>query len=365
MHHATDELVSSLLDRAEQSRMCLPATNQAELRRLLRRVGAGGLANPFPYLFVRRTYWETLASKPDIRALHITRGLAELHPDWVFAQASAALAYNLQVTGASLRQVHLAVSRASHSNSLAEIKRHAIPNEELSETQTVGGIRVTSFWRTVFDCLRSLPGREALVIADSVARTCGLDARQIMRELMLRFRKRKGLDCALGIARFADGRSENGGESQVRANIMRLGYEMPELQAWFDNPIDPGSAYRVDFLWRYEDGEPAIVGELDGYRKSEDADLRGGRSAERVLADERRRESRLTAHRVAVMRMSFAEAMDLGYLDKLLRAYGVPRRHESLAWTHVYHEELGDWSATARVHVPKRPLVKVRKPPRQ
>lgn len=64
----------------------------------------------------------------------------------------------------------------------------------------------------------------------------------------------------------ADGRSENGGESVVRAIILELGFAEPDLQVEIEDPLNPGTYKRVDYYWLLEDGR-AIVGELDGFEK--------------------------------------------------------------------------------------------------
>lgn len=77
-----------------------------------------------------------------------------------------------------------------------------------------------------------------------------------------------------------------------------------------------------------EDGS-RIIGEFDGRAKYEDASLRGGRDALRVLEDERRRESRLTAYGMPIMRFSYRDAMNAAYFARLLKRFGVPWRREA------------------------------------
>ena len=64
---------------------------------------------------------------------------------------------------------------------------------------------------------------------------------------------------------FANGLSENGGESFARGTMIDLGFMVPELQHEFVAP-NSGVKYRCDFLWRVPGGG-LIVGELDGYDK--------------------------------------------------------------------------------------------------
>ena len=64
---------------------------------------------------------------------------------------------------------------------------------------------------------------------------------------------------------FANGLSENGGESFARGTMIDLGFMVPELQHEFVAP-NSGVKYRCDFLWQLPGGG-LIVGELDGYGK--------------------------------------------------------------------------------------------------
>ncbi len=356
MSRCVDERLSKLLDAAERRGACLAAQSRDDRRALQARMQKGDLVSPFPLLYARKGYWDGLASRPDLRALHLVRGFAALHPDAVFAQTSAALLYGLQVTGASLGALHLATPSSAHSASSGGIMRHAIPDEEFEACPSIGGIRVTSFWRTVFDCLRTLPEREGIVVADSAARKMGVSAWRMHEQIYRRFQRHKGIDRALGVARFADGRSENGGESVARACMMSLGYELPELQVWFNDPVDNDRSYRVDYLWRDELGRPLVIGELDGHEKTGSPEMLGSKTTHRALADERRRESRLTALGVPVMRMSFREATDPAYLDRLLHAYGVPHKRGRWAWTHAMSLNMEGWAVWTHVSVPKRPL---------
>ncbi|MFZ2756017.1 MAG: hypothetical protein WAY93_04025, partial [Atopobiaceae bacterium] len=133
-----------------------------------------------------------------------------------------------------------------------------------------------------------------------------------------------GIRQARRVASLADGRAENGGESIARATMVELGFALPELQAEFRDPVG-GNAYRVDFLWSLPGGQQ-VAGELDGREKYVNPSMTGGRTPVEVLTAERRRESRLTACGVKVLRFSLPEVLDHPYFARLLEAYGIPRR---------------------------------------
>ena len=333
MGQKVDLRLAALLDEAETRTSCLVPANDADRKALDRRKPAEVIC-PRPGLYARRAKWELLKRHPDIRALMVVRGLATQHPDWVFAHVSAALAHGLQVSGRSLGKIHLATNQTAHTESSGQIVRHCVPNEELAECVSVGGVRVTSLLRTAFDCMRSLPADEALVVADSLLRKTGRTAWWLVRTIKDAYCGWRGIGRALAVARFADGRSENGGESMARAAIIRQGLEVPVLQQWFFDPVE-GLGRRVDFAWYNEAGELVAIGELDGACKLEDADKVGKGGATEVLSAERRRESRLTFSKVPVGRFTFAEATRDGYLRRLLTAAGVPMREPGAVWARV------------------------------
>ena len=130
-------------------------------------------------------------------------------------------------------------------------------------------------------------------------------------------------------AALADGRAESGGESIARHTLHELGFVAPELQVWIEDPIEPGTWFRVDFLWLTEAGR-LIIGELDGRQKTGRPELMRGRDALRVMQDERFRESHLTALRPVIIRFPYEVARDPGQLGPLLERYGVPR--DSGSW---------------------------------
>lgn len=273
MGQKVDLRLAALLDEAETRTSCLVPANDADRKALDRRKPAEVIC-PRPGLYARRAKWELLKRHPDIRALMVVRGLATQYPDWVFAHVSAALAHGLQVSGRSLGKIHLATNQIAHTESSGQIVRHCVPNEELAECVSVGGVRVTSLLRTAFDCMRSLPADEALVVADSLLRKTGRTAWWLVRTIKDAYCGWRGIGRALAVARFADGRSENGGESMARAAIIRQGLEVPVLQQWFFDPVE-GLGRRVDFAWYNEAGELVAIGELDGACKLEDADKVG------------------------------------------------------------------------------------------
>ena len=150
-------------------------------------------------------------------------------------------------------------------------------------------------------------------------------ALQVVDYLRSGHRGRRGVRGAMRVAALADARAESGGESIARWTMLEAGFEPPELQVWIEDPVEPGTWFRVDFLWLLPDGS-VIIGEMDGRQKTERPELMGGRSAVRVLQDERLRESHLSALRPAVVRFGYDVARDPVLLGSLLDSFGVPRQ---------------------------------------
>lgn len=82
---------------------------------------------------------------------------------------------------------------------------------------------------------------------------------------------------------------------------------------------------------RFAEDGVVIVGELDGAQKRVDPRMTKGKDMERVLMEERMRESRLTLYDIAVMRFGFADTEDPREFAALLDGFGVPRRGPRLA----------------------------------
>lgn len=309
-----------LLDAAEQEGVVLHPRDANERRQLARMALRGDLMRLAPGFYVRSTWYEALG--PEERQLCLARTYHRLHPDWVFCHFSAAAAYGLWVSEGQLEKVHVRYGPGSWSRDAGLVVRHELL---ASGTEWVNELPVTSLARTVLDCIRESDFPRALAIADSALRLQGISAQEFaafMRQEM--GAGTHGLVRALAVVGLADARSESAGESMARARMMELGYRMPELQVSVPDPVEPGRTYRVDFLWQLDDGS-LVAGEYDGRGKYLDEELTAGRDAFDVLADERRREARIAANDIRVLRMSGRELGSKVQLCRLLDAFGIPR----------------------------------------
>ena len=350
MSKHVEEAINEQLSRAEKNDRC--CTPESAARRRAMRERSGAVIEPIAGLFARRETWERL--NPSERTLWLMRGLARRHDDWTFCGASAAVAYGLPVTWGMLTHVFVSVPQGTRGRSSPGIARRHLRDDGTTELE---GLRLTSLWRTVFDCLTTFPAADALAIVDRAARLSGASARQIVEYLRTAHRGGRHVRRATEVAALADGRAESGGESIARHAMHELGFASPELQVWVEDPVEPGKWFRVDFLWLLPDGS-VIIGELDGRQKSERPELMSGRSAVRVLQDERLRESHLTALRPAIVRFDYETARDPARLGALLERYGTPRRTRGPALppatrtVRAQLEDVGGWRVLETEEVP-------------
>lgn len=313
-----------LLDESEHERRCAVGLTDADRKALARRVVAGELLSPYRNIYVRRVYWSAMTVTQ--RTVHVARALAILHPEWIFAGLTAATIHGYDHSF-SLHDgtVTIASSRTSQSHDSQKLHRIRLTDPQVL---IVNGLRVTDPVRTLLDCGSAFPFEEALSIYDAAVRrgvgveavaaacnggACGVDGPRIAK-----------------LCEYADGRSENGGESKIRALMIGNGFLKPQLQRRFENPDNPLGPYRSDFSWDLSAG--IVVAEYDGMAKyTMPQSGTGERSGERRLVQsavhaERRREDHLRAQGVvAIARLEFEDTLYPGRLIHKLLDAGVPR----------------------------------------
>lgn len=309
------------LKTAEFDRTCLVTSDANERRHFNHMVEKGVMVAPMRGMYARTGYWEGLSY--DVQHLHMVKALAKKHPDWVFSHYTAALIHGMYVSFYDLAQIHRVAEHVS-GHSSKQICCHVSDEVEIEE---VDGLHVTSFEQTAFDCLCELDCKQALAIVDSCCRIRGLEPFDFRDILDARAPGDLGkIDAARFAFEYANPKSESGGESVARATMIKLGYEVPELQVEIPDYIDEGNTYRVDFLWKLPDGV-MIAGEMDGHEKYVNKEMTGGKDVEEVLIEERNRESHINAHRIPVMRISYADMVNEARFKKILEAFGVPRAY--------------------------------------
>lgn len=315
---ARNRMLARLTEAAEQG-MLLATHDNAELMWLRRHVGTDDIAEPEAYLFCFQHDWDALT--PVDRALRTIKGLAKFHPDWAFWGYDAALLWGLEVPNDLIGPRFLV--KTGCSVTLSGGCRLLRP-QMAGALDRVDGVRVTSFWRTVEDCLLRAPFSYGLAIADSALRAKGASCDDLCERLRVDCEGKRGYRRAQVIASYADGLSENGGESRFRAFFIAYGFPVPELQVEFRDPLDPSQVFRVDYFWRLEDGT-CVIGELDGKGKYTLQNGEGRESVDPFVA-ERQRESHLTLLGYKVLRFTFDELKNPGKLVEKMRLTGIPQR---------------------------------------
>ena len=315
---ARNRMLARLTETAKQGAL-LATHDNTELMWLRRHVGTDDIAEPEPYLFCFQHDWDALT--PAERALRTIKGLAEFHPDWAFWGYDAALLWGLEVPNDLLGPRFLVKTGCSMTlNSGCRLLRPQMAGA----LERVDGVQVTSFWRTVEDCLLRAPFSYGLAIADSALRAKGVSRWDLCERLRADCEGRRGYRRAQVIASHADGLSENGGESRFRAFFIAYGFPVPELQVEFRDPLDSSQVFRVDYFWRLENGT-CVIGELDGKGKYTLQDG-GDRGSVDPFVAERQRESHLTMLGHKVLRFTFDELKNPGKLAEKMRLAGIQQR---------------------------------------
>lgn len=298
---------------------CLAPAMQRDYQLLKRRMNQKKVVEPRPGVFAPVDCWNKLGDRQ--RYLHVLRSMAAKHPDWVFCSFSAAVIQGLAVSKKQLRAIHIA-SPANHCGEAPTGVVRYRPSQ--LSVVTINGLKTTPEVETVFCCAARGGFSEGLIVADSFLRNNNMDSRQLYTQFLCIGKNRPGKACALRVARYADGRSENGGESKARAVMIEGGWETPDLQVEIDDPEHPGNPYRVDFLWPHL--TKPVIGELDGLEKYRAAKTEDDEQhALNVMMRERQRESRLSLAGFTVMRFTMEDVNVPERLYRKMELAGIPR----------------------------------------
>jgi hypothetical protein len=268
-------------------------------------------------MYARSEYWNSL--NPAQRSQHLIRGLSRKHPHWVFTGLSAVSILELEPPWAlcSRNIVYRAVEYSScirHNGRLQYVYINEL------DVMQYGEIRITKPARAIVDCGLIYEFRQTLPIVDAALRRRIVSKNEI---LAVCDTMEKDTSSVLRSLHYADGRSENGGESLCRAIIIESGFAIPRLQEEF---IDSRNRrYRVDFSWHLADGR-IIVLEFVGTAKYVDSQMTNSHTTERVVFEERQRESALFAAGVThLVRVNYLEVSNEVNLIRKLEDAGVPR----------------------------------------
>jgi hypothetical protein len=171
---------------------------------------------------------------------------------------------------------------------------------------SAGDVDVTSMARTVADCLRSLPGRDALAVVDAALQR-GLIVDSAILEVLARQSGWPGVGVARQVLRLADPRRESPLESWSAWAFAHTGVPAPQWQVSIRSP-EGRFLGRPDCWW----APAGLAGEADGRAKYALAAAERAGDADAlldVLQAERRREQRLREVGVDVIRWSAADVL--------------------------------------------------------
>ena len=264
--------------------------------------------------------WTSMNPDERYRAfVHATLACSPTAP--VLSHFSAAALLRLPIVGSWPETVHTIVDEASGGRSSGLYSRHRSAHPPA--TVIIGGAICTALERTVVDVARTGARASALAMADHALSRRMTSVRALLDE-----------DAALGSGRgsqqsrallsMASPLAANGGESFVRLLLQDAGFVPPRLQHRYDD--DAGLVGYVDFAWP----DVGVVLEFDGRRKYVDEEFTAGRSPEEVVWREKRREDRLRALGLRVLRVTWEDLRGATpAVVGLVSAAGVTRRPQT------------------------------------
>jgi hypothetical protein len=241
----------------------------------------------------------------------------------VFARRSSASVWGMPTIG-----LHHPVEALTFKNdggrSRAGVRRHFAAPAGLSVVRR-DGLLVTSRIRTLLDLAAFIPFTEAVPPLDHALRTDSAERLPALTKAELEAGIGSNYSAAAvrrirAVLDFADPASGSAGESLSRAMIHQTGFEAPVLQHRVTD--DAGLVGYTDFCWK----RSRIVGEFDGEEKYVKPEHLRGRTPSQAVIAERKRENRIRATGMHVVRWDWADLMQPGKLARVLASAGVPRR---------------------------------------
>lgn len=297
----------------------LISTSSSPLRRRLRRSTL--VTSPFTGIFACKHCWAQM--NPVDRNRRLLLCVAQKRPSWIFCTISAATILGINSSFWLQDSIHIAATKEQHTQHCAQVVQHFLSRTRHADIVKYQQALITSPCRTVFDCARSLDFTDSLPIIDAAIRN-GLVTRSQLLKFCRQMRSYSGKQKAEIAISYGSGLSENGGESQARAQMILLGYVSPQQQVWFEDRVSHRN-YRVDFLWKDESGE-TVIAEFHGKQKYTDSQMTQGQSLEEIIGAENKRESRLSLHKIRLINLDYKDIQSPENLEHELKPYNIPRR---------------------------------------
>lgn len=238
---------------------------------------------------------------------------------FVVAGVSAAAVWGMPVRNPFPRDVAVLDTHRGGGRSEPGVRRVTV-GASTARTVEIGGLLVTDLARTALDVARPAPFLDAVGSVDWALWRKNPQAvtHDDLRAELRRLAPRIGARHLERVVDFATNLSDSFGESRARGGIHDAGFAPPVLQFEIR---DAEGLMVVDYAWP----DAKIVGEFDGESKFTDPRFNGGDPMER-LREQRRREARLRRLGWTIVRIEWADVIDLSRLSRLLIGAGVPRR---------------------------------------
>lgn len=291
-------------------------------RRLSRAAVTGAVVRLRRGAYFPADVWETLS----LREKHVARMAAVTatrRSKPLFSHQSAAAFWGLPMLTPWPTLVHVTIEPHLGSRSSKDLIRHSalVAAEDVVDA---GEFYVTSISRTVLDLAATCPFIESIVVADRALLVDRFGMRRPLtthEELEAAWDRAKPMRApnrTRAVLGFAVTQAESPLESVSRVNIRVAGLPRPRLQVpHYDSA---GFIGEPDFFWE----EHGLIGEADGDIKYLDAAVRAGKSADRVVLDEKIREDRFRALPRAVARWRWNIAINPSLLRARLSEAGLP-----------------------------------------
>ncbi|MBF4591205.1 hypothetical protein [Curtobacterium sp. VKM Ac-1395] len=263
------------------------------------------------------------ASDHEVHRARIDAVLPGVAPHVIVSHESAVVLHGLPWVGSLPEVVVVSDPHLGTGHRRAHVQKVGAAGRRLDPV-VIAGHAVTSLAVTAVDIALRAPFRTAVVVLDAVLAR-GIERDVLIAELRARTPRPRAVTRARLAIEFADAASGSPGESVARVRMAQDGFPQPVLQQEFHD--EGGFVARVDF-WFPEVG---VVVEFDGLAKYRDRALRGGRSPEQVVVDEKLREDRLRAVPGVrtVVRLTWRDVDDGGSAPQRLDAAGVPRANRT------------------------------------
>ena len=282
-------------------------------RSLRRAVDRGESIRPHRGAFVDAAEWAALSPQSRYRTRVVAAAMSSRTRP-VVSHVSAAVLHGAPLVGGVPDLVHVVSTPAGGTRSEHGFRKHATSSP--GAVVEVDGIPVTALTRTLADVALTEPLLTAVAILDWAFGRHPVTAVDVLADLDLRgiVRGRRRAQFAI---EFADPGSGSAGESLSRVRIHELGFPAPVLQHPFSDAR--GAIGVVDFWWP----ERRTVGEFDGVAKYIREEFARGRSVAEIVLAEKKRENRLRALGLTVVRWEWDDAWRGAPLRAMLAEAGL------------------------------------------